>query len=760
MHIYYAYENEMRDGAKKIIAILLIVLIVFGWYIMVFGLGKKVKPIKDKIQLGLDIKGGVYVVMEAKTNLKGEELRKLMNQTKEVINKRVDSMGISNADVRVEGTKRIRVELQGAKNADEAIKQIGKTAQLRFVLADGSTVLDGSAVKNATTGQAQKGGYAVNLEFNVKGAKAFEEGTKKAVSGSVVARDDIKKAGISNKSIIILLDNRIISSPVVNEVISGGKCEITGNFNKKSATQLAALIRGGALPAPLEEVTSSVQSAKIGLNAFEQSVKAGLIGIVIIFLIMLFGYRIMGIAANIALLLYVMIIIAVMAIMGSVLTLPGIAGIILSIGMAVDANVIIFSRIKEEIARGKTPRVAVQAGFKRAKSTVIDSQVTTLIAAIILYQIGTSAVKGFAWTLLIGIVASLFTAVVITQLYLSVFANSKIFSKKSFYGVKENGESTFKLKKQFKFVKHRKVFYVISAAVIIVGLGFGLIKGMNYGIDFTGGTMIQVDMGKKVESSKVEKVLKEHKIKGEVIYSGKNQKEVIIRTVTALNNEKRNSLISSLKEKFNLSDNSILGQELFGPTVGKELQGNAIKAVLLAALGMLIYIRWRFKEWKFGSSALMGVLHDVLILLSFYAIFRIAVNNPFIAGVLTVVGYSINDTIVIFDRIRENNHQMHGTQEEIIDTSINQTLSRSIMTTVTTLVVMIPMYVMTTSALREFVLPLMVGIGVGCLSSIFICSQLYYEFNNRKSKSKYQKLTEKKKKRNKYVKKEKDKAQV
>lgn len=415
MHIYYAYENEMRDGAKKIIAILLIVLIVFGWYIMVFGLGKKVKPIKDKIQLGLDIKGGVYVVMEAKTNLKGEELRKLMNQTKEVINKRVDSMGISNADVRVEGTKRIRVELPGAKNADEAIKQIGKTAQLRFVLADGSTVLDGSAVKNATTGQAQKGGYAVNLEFNVKGAKAFEEGTKKAVSGSVVARDDIKKAGISNKSIIILLDNRIISSPVVNEVISGGKCEITGNFNKKSATQLAALIRGGALPAPLEEVTSSVQSAKIGLNAFEQSVKAGLIGIVIIFLIMLFGYRIMGIAANIALLLYVMIIIAVMAIMGSVLTLPGIAGIILSIGMAVDANVIIFSRIKEEIARGKTPRVAVQAGFKRAKSTVIDSQVTTLIAAIILYQIGTSAVKGFAWTLLIGIVASLFTAVVITQ---------------------------------------------------------------------------------------------------------------------------------------------------------------------------------------------------------------------------------------------------------------------------------------------------------------------------------------------------------
>lgn len=749
----------MRNGIKKVIAVLLIVLMVFGWYVMVYGLGS-IKPLKDKIQLGLDIKGGVYVVMEAKTDLKGEELRKLMNQTKEVINKRVDSMGISNADVRVEGKNRIRVELPGANNADEAIKQIGKTAQLKFILADGSTVLDGSAVKNATTSQAQKGGYAVSLEFNSDGAKAFEEGTKKAVSGAVTTEENLKKAGISNRSIIILLDDKIISSPVVNEVISGGKCEITGNFNKASATQLAALIRGGALPAPLEEVTSSVQSAKIGLNAFEQSVKAGLIGIVIIFAIMLFGYRIMGLAANIALVLYVMIIIAVMAMMGSVLTLPGIAGIILSVGMAVDANVVIFSRIKEEIASGKSPRVAVQTGFKRAKSTVIDSQVTTLIAAIILYQIGTSAVKGFAWTLLIGIVASLFTAVVVTQLYLSIFAESKTFSKKIFYGIKEDGSQSFKLKKEFKFIKHRKVFYAISIAIIVVGLGFGLIKGMNYGIDFTGGTMIQVDMGKKVPSTEIEKVLSEENIKGEVLYSGEDQKEVIIRTVTALDNEKRNSLISVIKDKFSLNDSSILGHELFGPTVGKELQSNAIKAVLLAAAGMLIYIRWRFKEWKFGSSALMGVLHDVLILISFYAIFGITVNNPFIAGVLTVVGYSINDTIVIFDRIRENNHHMHGTEEEIIDKSINQTLSRSIMTTVTTLVVMIPMYIMTTAALREFILPLMVGIGVGCLSSIFVCSQLYFEFTQRKGKSKYQKQIEKKNKKKKYVKKESEKAQV
>ena len=744
----------MKEKSKKIISVLLIILMAFGWYAMIFGVGGK-DPIKDKIPLGLDIKGGVYVVMEAKTDLEGEKLTELMNQTKEVINRRVDQMGISNADVRVEGDKRIRVELPGAKDAQEAISQIGKTAQLRFVLSDGGFVLDGSSVKTATIGQDEHGGYAVSLELKKDGAKAFEEATKKAMSGSLTATiKDENGNKVSNKSIVIELDNEIISAPNVNKVITGGKCEITGNFTKEEATELAALIRGGALPAPLQEVSSSVQSAKIGIDAFEQSVKAGIIGVCIIFLIMLIGYKIMGVAADIALAMYILIMLLVMAAMGSVITLPGIAGMILSIGMAVDANVVIFTRIKEEIISGKTARVAVQTGFKRAMSTVIDSQVTTLIAAVILYQIGTSAVKGFALTLLIGIIASLLTAVVVTQLYLSLLANSRKFSDKKYFGIKEDGTATFEIKKQFNFIKHRKVYYTVSIVILVIGLAFGLFRGLNYGIDFTGGTMIQIDMGKKVEMEAVEKVLDQNKIEAEIVYGGEDNEEIMIRTVDSLENNDRVALIKNLQDEFNFDDDDILAQELFGPTVGKELQSNAIKAVLLAALGMLIYIRIRFREWKFGAAALLGVLHDVLMMLVFYAVFRVTVNNPFIAGILTVVGYSINDTIVIFDRIRENNKYMRKSQEEIIDTSINQTLSRSLMTSITTFVVMVPLFVMTSSALREFVLPLMIGVAVGCLSSIFICSPLYYEFTKKANKSKYEKQIEaakKHKKKNKYV---------
>ncbi len=744
----------MKEKIKKIVAILLVILMVLGWYVSINGIGN-ISPLKDKVKLGLDIKGGVYVVMEAETNLEGEELTAVMDQTKEVINRRVDQMGIANAEVRVEGGNRIRVELPGEDDAQNAIEQIGKTAQLKFVMPDGGFVLDGSSVEKASVTQSsQNAGYAVSLKLKDDGKEAFQEATKKALAGNITATiKDSSGQTVSNNSIVIMLDSQVISSPEVNEEISGGECEITGNFTKDEAKELSDLINGGALPAPLKEVSSSVQSAKVGLDAFEQSVTAGIIGICIIFLIMLFGYRIMGFAADIALAMYILIIFAIVTLAGNVITLPGIAGLILSVGMAVDANVVIFTRIKEEIMSGKTIRVAVKSGFQRAMSTVIDSQVTTLIAAIILYQIGTSAVKGFAWTLIIGIIVSLLTAVVITHLYLEIFANTKRFSRNRFFGIKDDGTPTFAIKKKFNFIKHRKVYYCIVAVVMVIGLGFGIFKGFNYGIDFTGGTMVQIDMGKKVEMEKVEDVLKEKDIDAEVVYAGEDNSQIIIRTVEALENTERNEMINDLQKEFKFEDSDILAQELFGPTVGKELRNNAIKAVLLAALGMLIYIRFRFKEWKFGAAALLGVLNDVLVVLVFYAVFNITVNNPFIAGVLTVVGYSINDTIVVFDRIRENNALLRRPEEEIIDLSINQTLSRSIMTTFTTLIVMVPMFIMTNSTLREFILPLMVGVSVGCLSSIFLCSPLYYEFSKRHNKSKYEKAIAdgKKKKKNKYI---------
>lgn len=741
----------MKEKLKKIVAVLLLLLVGFGWYATVFGVGS-LAPLTDKIQLGLDIKGGVYVVMEAQTDKEGEELTELMNQTQQVISRRVDQMGIANADVRVEGGNRIRVELPGVENAQEAIDQIGRTAQLQFLMPDGGFVLDGSMVQNATVTQSgsETGGYAVSLELKSEGADAFEQATEKALSGTVTATiKDSYGQTVPSDSIVIMLDNDVISSPSVNEVISGGKCEITGNFSQDEASELAALIRGGALPAPLEEVSSSVQSAKIGLDAFDQSVKAGIIGIAIIFVIMIAGYMIMGLAADIALAMYILIIFIIMALVGNVITLPGIAGLILSVGMAVDANVVIFTRIKEEIISGKSTRVAVQTGFKRAMSTVIDSQVTTLIAAVILYQIGTSSVKGFAWTLMIGIIVSLLTAVVITHLYLGIFANTRRFSKKKYFGIKEDGTAMFAIKRQFSFIKHRKIYYTVSVVILVIGLAFGLVRGLNYGIDFTGGTMVQIDMGKEVAMEEVEAVLDDRGIEAEVVYAGENNEQIMIRTVDAIENDERSALIADLQQEFGFDDSDILAQELFGPTVGKELRNNAIKAVLLAAVGMLIYIRLRFKEWNFGASAILGVLHDVLIVLTFYAVFNVTVNNPFIAGILTVVGYSINDTIVIFDRIRENNQLMRKDEEEIIDISINQTLSRSIMTTFTTLIVMVPMFIMTSASMREFILPLMVGVAAGCLSSIFICSPLYYQFSQHKRKTRYQKTLEEGKKKKK-----------
>lgn len=731
----------MKSKSKVFFAIFFVVVLVVGWYATIFGMGP-VEPLKDRMKLGLDVKGGVYVVMEAdKTDLTGDELRKSMEQTQAVIEERVNQMGLSEPVVTIEGEKRIRVELPGAEDAQEAINQIGKTAQLKFTLADGTPVLDGSNVKDAQAAQDNdSAGYAVNLEFDSQGGDMFYEGTVKAYGGQVKSAIE----GVEDNAIVIWLDDEIISAPGVrNGPISGGRCEITGNFGKEEAQNLAALIRGGSLPLELTEITSSVQSAKIGFNALEMSVYAGIIGFILILLLMLVAYRMLGLAADIALLLYVVLQLNIMSAMGSVLTLPGMAGIILSVGMAVDANVIIFSRIREEIANGKTVRVATAEGAKRAMKTIVDSQVTTLIAAVILYEIGTSSVRGFAFTFMLGIVISIFTAVFVTQLYVGLMANSSRFGKRGFFGINKDGNTTFQIKKDLHFIKYRKQFFALSLAIILLGAGFTAVKGLNYGIDFTGGTMIQMDMGKQVEISDVEKSIADFKLDPEVIYSGAGNEQIVIRTITDLDNNARQEVIDKINADFGTTNEDVVAQELFGPSIGKELRNNAILAIVIAALCMLVYIRIRFRNWKYGEASLLGILHDVLIVIAFYAIFGITVNNPFIAGVLTVVGYSINDTIVIFDRVRENSRYARKQDiEHTLDKSITQTLGRSLMTSATTLIVMVPLAVMGGSTIREFVLPLMVGVLAGAYSSIAICSPIYYLLNKPGQLSKYEKQVE------------------
>ena len=726
----------MSSKVRKILSILIIIIVVAGWYVTVFGAGS-INSVKDLLKFGLDINGGVYVVMEAETDLTGEELKATMEQTREVLNKRVNAMGISEATVSLEGEKRIRVEMPGVDDAEAALEQIGRTAQLQFLLADGSLVLTGEDVVDAVADtDTEHGGYKVSLEFSSEGATKFAEASEKAFTGQVTSSN----AGVDDKAIIIMLDKEILTAPVVQSIISGGRCDITSNtgYSFENASTTAALIRGGALPVTLNEITSSVQTATIGANALQKSIIAGAIGLLLVFLIMLLMYNVLGLMADIALALYVLIVLWVMVAIGAVLTLPGIAAIILSIGMAVDANVIIFARIKEEIAKGKTTRVAVSEGFRHAVVTVLDAQITTLIAAVVLYLIGSTTVKGFAITLMIGIVASVFTAVVITQILIGLLADSEKFSDKKYFGVNPDGTPKQFINKTFGFIKNRKIYYAISAVVIIAGLAVGLGRGFNYGIDFTGGTMMQLDMGETVDTDEVEKALAEYELDPTIILSGDNKDQIIIKTIKALDNEERLKIVSTLGESFNVDDDKILASEEFGPTVGNELKENAIKSIVIAAICMLAYIVFRFKTWKYGVSAVAGLIHDILVVLAMYGIFHITINNPFIAGILTVVGYSINDTIVIFDRIRENrNLYKRDTLEDVIDNSINQTLNRSVMTSVTTLLAMLPLAIMVSTSIREFVIPLMIGVLVGTYSSVFLCSPIFYELSKGEKKVKY-----------------------
>ena len=734
----------MNQTLKRVLAILVLAVTVFAWYVSIFGIGS-INSAKDALKYGLDIDGGVYVVMEAQTDLKGDELRDLMEQTRAVIDNRVNQMGVAESSVTIEGEKRIRVEIPGAENAEEAISAVGKTAQLQFLLADGSVVLDGSHVKDA---QISTDGsyYKILLEFDSEGASLFEEGTRKAYNREVTSVID----EVTSNQIAIVLDDEIIVHPDVKSVISGGNCEITGRYTKEEASTTAALIRGGALPVDLVEVQTSVQSATIGADALDKSIVAGAIGMLLVFILMIAYFGMLGIVADIALMLYVALFIWSMSAFNVVMTLPGIAAFILSIGMAVDANVIIFTRIKEEICAGKSIRVAVNAGFKNALKTVLDAQITTLIAAVVLYEVGTTSVKGFALTLMIGIVISIFTAVIITQLFISLLAESKKFAKNKYFGVKEDGTPKQFLHKSFSFIKNRKIFYIISAVIIILGMGMSLVRGLNYGIDFTGGTMIQVDMHKEVPISEVEDAIDEFNLDPSIIYAGENNTQVVIKTIESLDNEKRAEVVDALGESFGVTEEDVLASEQFGPSVGDELKKNAVKAVVIASIGMLIYIIFRFKSWKYGFSAVVGVAHDVLMVIAFYGIFGFTVNNPFIAAILTLVGYSINDTIVIFDRIRENKQLYKKDGSEVnIDRSINSTLNRTIMTSLTTLVVMIPLCIMVSASIREFIIPLMAGVIVGCYSSIFVCSPLYYDLCRSGEESKYQKQTKSKGKKRK-----------
>ncbi|EHL14538.1 protein translocase subunit SecDF [Peptoanaerobacter stomatis] len=708
------FKSKRNFFSVVILLILLTVLSITG---IKNGDNYIFAPVYTKINQGLDLKGGVYVVYEANTDKTGDDLSKIINQTIEVFRKRIDGMGLTEPLIVREGENRIRIELPGVKDVNDAISTIGKTAQLRFVDSQGNEVLNGSHVVKSEVATNGKNQYVVTLQFNDEGTNLFAEATKQAAP--------------TKAPIYIMLDEQIISAPNVQSEILGGSAEISGNFNAKSATELASLIRAGALPVDFTEVESSTKSAQLGDDALQKSIQGAGIGIALVMLFMVIYYKIPGLIADIALLAYMLIFILIYSSLGATLTLPGIAALILSVGMAVDANVIIFERIKEEIKDGKTVKTALKNGFSKALSTIMDSQITTIIAGVVLYSFGTGPIKGFAVTLILGILVSLFTAIVVTKFLFQNFLGFTDIKNMKMFGVSDKIKEN---KSTFNFVEKFKIFASLSVIIIVAGLGLGIFKGFNMGIDFTGGTTIEINMHKFEDHDKLLEISHGFDTTSSVDYLGEDKSIIQIKTTENLNDSQRKEVFAKYKETYNLQDDDLVQSGYIGASIGKEIQNKALISVLLASIFMLIYISFRFK-FTFGISAIIALVHDVLIVLAVYAIFKVPVNSPFVAAVLTVVGYSINDTIVVFDRIRENKKSLRRMPDsQIADISIGQTVTRSINTSVTTLLSILSLYILGVDSIKEFTFPLLVGILSGTYSSIFIASPLWVLFEKARTK--------------------------
>ena len=727
---------------KKFLAAVIVIVIAAGWYISLAGFhagGLDIDPAKENFKLGLDLQGGVYVVLEAETDAEGQELHKLMEQAQAVIESRVNEMGLSEPVVTIESENRIRVELPGVDDSEQAIESIGKTAQLEFIDAWGNVVLTGADVKDAVlahNNQSLTNEVGISLALTGEGADKFAEATQKACDARGQTATSEAYGSMRADIIMIVLDGEVISSPVVNEPILNGEAFISGSYTEETAARDAALIRGGSLPVTLHEVETSSVGASLGMDAFNTSILAGAIGVLLIIIFMIGVYKIMGVAASVALMAYILIYVWIFEIFGAVLTLPGIAAIILSIGMAVDANVIIFARIREEIEAGKSIRVGVKAGFTRALATILDSNITTLIAGIVLYQFGTGSVKGFAWTLMVGILVSMFSALVLTRLFVVLLAESKAFGKETFFVWSKKLIDPSAI--HIPVIEKRRIWYGVMAVVIVVGLGLGLVRGFNFGIDFLGGTMIQIDLQQEAAEEDIQSILKEHGITdASVVHAGEDNQEVIIRTAQSLDSDDRSGILEDIYSTYQVSNEQLRAAEQFSPSVGSELQRSALIAVAIACALMLIYIAFRF-ELKSGIAAIIALLCDLLTMISIYGLFHIQINSPFIAALLVILGYSINNTIVIFDRIRENSHlDKKKKRKDLVNQSVSQTLSRTMCTSLTTIISIGALLVMGTSSIRNFVFPIMIGLIAGTYSSIFVSGSIWHDISGMFEKKKY-----------------------
>ena len=704
-----------KSKAAVILAVILAAFVGLAYYASIIlsstGIGEDMS-----IPLGLDLSGGVSITYQVvDENPSAED----MSDTIYKLQKRVDSYS-TEASVYQVGDDRITVEIPGVQDANQILEDLGNPGSLEFQMPDGTVFMTGDMVADAqaatqtdTYGNKE---YVVALKLTDEGAKIFGEVTSENIG----------------KNLPIVYDGETISYPRVQTAITGGEAQITGMADFEEAETLATQIRIGSLSLQLSELESSVVGAQLGSQAIASSLKAGAIGLAIVMVFMIVMYAVPGIAASLALAIYTTLVIATLYLFEITLTLPGIAGIILGIGMAVDANVIVFARIREEIATGKSVQTSMKIGFQKAMSAILDGNITTLIASVVLMALGSGTVKGFAYTLMIGIILSLFTAMVVTRYILYSLYALGLKSEKLYGRAKE--------RKSIDFIGKKAVFFTISGIIIAAGLiSMGVHsategKALNYGLDFMGGTSTTADFGKDMTIEDIENDIVPYveKVTGDSDVQAtkvEGTTQVTIKTRT-LSLDERQELEDTLAENCDVDASTITSQSI-SSTISGEMRSDALKAVIVSCIFMLLYIWFRFKDIRFAASAILALVHDVLVVITVYALVRISVGSTFIACVLTIVGYSINDTIVIFDRIRENLALKTGKQtaeelREVANKSLTQTLSRSINTSITTFIMVVMLYILGVASIRDFSLPLMAGLVCGAYSSICIATELWY----------------------------------
>ena len=704
-----------KSKAAVILAVILAAFVGLAYYASIIlsstGIGEDMS-----IPLGLDLSGGVSITYQVvDENPSAED----MSDTIYKLQKRVDSYS-TEASVYQVGDDRITVEIPGVQDANEILEDLGNPGSLEFQMPDGSVFMTGDMVEDAqgatATDRYGNKQYIVSLKLTDEGAKIFGEVTSENIG----------------KNLPIVYDGETISYPQVQSAITGGEAQITGMSSFEEADNLATQIRIGSLSLQLSELESSVVGAQLGSQAIASSLKAGAIGLAIVMVFMIVMYAVPGIAASLALAIYTTLVIATLYLFDITLTLPGIAGIILGIGMAVDANVIVFARIREEIATGKSVQTSMKIGFQKAMSAILDGNITTLIASVVLMALGSGTVKGFAYTLMISIILSLFTAMVVTRYILYSLYALGLKSEKLYGRAKE--------RKSIDFIGKKAVFFTISGIIIAAGLiSMGVHsategKALNYGLDFMGGTSTTADFGKDMTIEDIENDIVPYveKVTGDSDVQAtkvEGTTQVTIKTRT-LSLDERQELEDTLAENCDVDASTITSQSI-SSTISGEMRSDALKAVIVSCIFMLLYIWFRFKDIRFAASAILALVHDVLVVITVYALVRISVGSTFIACVLTIVGYSINDTIVIFDRIRENLALKTGKQtaeelREVANKSLTQTLSRSINTSITTFIMVVMLYILGVASIRDFSLPLMAGLVCGAYSSICIATELWY----------------------------------